>query len=105
MLQNNTISIDELRTNLADIINRVTYANDKVVVKKYNRNAAIIISLSEYEKLMDPTKRLSNLQWNKHVKRLDEFRAKLPKFDPEEMEKAIDEAVREVRSERKLKNK
>lgn len=101
MLQSNPVSIDELRTNLADIINRVTYANDKVVVKKYNRAAAIIISLDEYEKLMDPTKRLSEKEWVDSVKKLDEFRAKIPKVDPQKMEKAIDEAVREVRAEKK----
>lgn len=44
MLNTNTVSIDELRSNLADIVNRVTYAKDRVVVKKYNREAAILIS-------------------------------------------------------------
>lgn len=101
MLNTNTVSIDELRSNLADIVNRVTYANDKVVVKKYNRNVAILISVDEYEKLLDPTKRLSKAKWNESVKTLDRIRAKIPKFDPEEMEKVIDEAVKEVRAERK----
>lgn len=104
MLQNKQVSIDELRSNLADIINRVTYANDMVVVKKYNRDAAIIISLDEYEKLMDPTKRLSKKEWSDSVKRLDGFRAKIPNVDPEEMEKAINEAVHEVRAEKKAKS-
>lgn len=53
MLNSNTVSIDELRSNLADIVNRVTYAKDRIVVRKYNRDAAIIISLDEYEKLVD----------------------------------------------------
>lgn len=104
MINTNAVSIDELRSNLADIVNRVTYANDKVVVKKYNREAAIIISLDEYEKLMDPTKRLSEKEWADSIKKLDEFRAKIPKVDPQEMEKAIDEAVREVRAEKRTKS-
>lgn len=103
MLNSNPVSIDELRSNLADIINRVTYANDMVVVKKYNKNAAIIISLDEYEKLMDPTKRLSESQWQENFKRLDKIRAKMPKVDPEELEKAIDAAVAEVRAEKRAK--
>lgn len=53
MLNTNTVSIDELRSNLADIVNRVTYAKDRIVVRKYNRDAAIIISLDEYEELVD----------------------------------------------------
>ena len=102
MIPSNTVSVDELRSNLADIVNRVTYANDRVVVKKHNRNVAMIISLDEYEKLMDPTKRLSKREWRASVKKLDAFRSKIPKFNPEEMEKAIDEAVHEVRAERKI---
>lgn len=105
MLNTSPVSIDELRSNLADIINRVTYANDRVVVKKHNREVAMIISLDEYEKLMDPTKRLTKLKWDEHVKKLDEFRARIPKFDPKEMEKAIDEAVEEVRAEKRVKGK
>lgn len=55
MLNTNTVSIDELRSNLADIVNRVTYANDRVVVKKHNRDLVIIIRLDEYENLIDKT--------------------------------------------------
>lgn len=101
MINSNVVSIEELRSNLADIVNRVTYANDKIVVKKYNRDAVIIISLDEYEKLMDPTKRLSEKQWQDSVQKLNKLRAKIPHFDPQEMEKAIDEAVREVRAEKR----
>ena len=104
MLQNSQVSIDELRSNLAEIINRVAYANDRVVVKKYNKNAAVIISLDEYERLLDPTKRLSEKQWADSFKKLDEFRAKIPKMDPHEMDKIIDEAVAEVRAERGAKS-
>lgn len=53
MLNTNTVSIDELRSNLSDIVNRVTYAKDRIVVKKHNRDVALIISLDEYEKLVD----------------------------------------------------
>lgn len=101
MLNNNAVSIDELRSNLADIVNRVTYAKDRVVVKKYNRDAAIIISLDEYERLIDPTKRLTDTEWKNKVKRLDNIRAKIPKSNPKEVDKAIDETVAKVRVEKK----
>lgn len=104
MLNTNLVSIDELRSNLADIVNRVTYANDRIVVKKYNRDAAIIISLDEYEKLMDPTKRLSESQWQESFKRLDEIQAKMPKVDPDELDREIDKAVEEVRAEKRAKS-
>ncbi len=101
MLNSTAVSIDELRSNLADIVNRVTYAKDRVIVKKHNRDVALIISLDEYEKLMDPTKRLSESEWKQSFKRIDEIRAKIPPTDPREMDKIIDEAVAEVRAEKK----
>lgn len=101
MLNTSTVSIDELRSNLADIVNRVTYANDKVMVKKYNRNAAILISVDEYEKLLDPTKRLNETEWKEKFNRLDEIRARIPKMDPDELDKIIDEEVAAVRAEKK----
>lgn len=104
MINSRAVSIDELRSNLADIVSRVTYANDRVVVKRHNREVALIISLDEYEKLMDPTKRLNEKEWADNVKKLDELRDKIPQVDPQEMEKAIDEAVREIRAEKKAKS-
>ncbi len=103
MLNKNPVSIDELRSNLADIINRVTYANDRVVVKKHNRDVAMIISLDEYEKLMDPTKRLTKQQWNKHVKKLDSIRSKIPAQDPDELDKIIDEEIEAYRAEKRAR--
>ena len=89
--------------NSNDIVNRVSYANDRVVVKKYNRDSVVIISVDEYEKLLDPTKRLSQSEWQASVQRLDKIRAKMPKVDPEELEREIDLAVKEVRAEKKAK--
>lgn len=67
MLNTNTVSIDELRSNLADIINRVTYRRDRIVVKKYNRNAAVLISLEEYEKLVEKKQVIDNSQSTRNL--------------------------------------
>ncbi len=101
MLNTNTVSIDELRSNLADIVNRVTYAKERVVVKKHNRDVALIISLDEYEKIMDPTKRLSKDEWDKHAKRLDSIRSKIPPYDPDELDRVIDEEIEAYRAEKR----
>lgn len=103
MLNTNTVSIDELRSNLADIVNRVTYAQDKIVVKKYNREAAILISVDEYKKLLDPTKRLSRKEWAASFRKLDRIRAKMPKMDPDEFDKIIDEEITAVRAQKRAK--
>lgn len=98
MANHNVVSIDELRSNLADIVNRVAYAKDRVVVKRHNRNTAILISLDEYEKLMDPTKRLSKRQWESNARKLGSIRSNIPSHSPELLDQEIDKAVEEVRS-------
>ncbi len=101
MLNTNTVSIDELRSNLADIVNRVTYAKERVVIKKHNREMALIISLDDYEKIMDPTKRLSKDAWNRHAKRLDSIRGKISPNDPDELDRVIDEEIEAYRAEKR----
>ncbi len=101
MLNTNTVSIDELRSNLADIISRVTYGQDRIVVKKYNRKAAILISVDEYEKLLDPRKRFSSKEdWDKLFKLTDSVRNRMPIKDQKKLEKIINEEVVAVRYEK-----
>lgn len=105
MLNANNVSIDELRSNLADIVNRVTYAKEKIVVKKYNRDVAIIISLDEYEKLIDPRKRFSSdKDWDKFFTLTDKVRNRMSTKEQEELERIIDEEIKSVRAQKKQKS-
>lgn len=104
MLNTSTVSIDELRSNLADIVNRVTYAKDRIVVKKYNRDAAILISVDEYEKLKDPRKRFSSKEdWDKLFKLTDNVRNRMSRKDQKNLEKIINEEVKAVRAQKQQK--
>lgn len=99
MLNTNTVSIDELRSNLADIVNRVTYAQDRIVVKKYNRDAAVLISVDEYEKLLDPRKRFSSREeWDKLFTFTDKVRDSMSVKDQKKLEEIIDEEIKAVRA-------
>ena len=97
----NYVSIEEFRVNLADLVGRVMYAKDRVVIKKYNRDAAILLNVEDYERLLDPTKRLSKSQWNEAVQKLDNIRETIPKVNPKLIEKGVNQAVQEVRAEKK----
>lgn len=92
------VSIDELRTKLADFVGRVMYGNEAVVVTKYNRQVAVLISTAEYERLLDPTKRLTRRQWLVQVRKLETARQQVKDMDPDELEALIDRGVAEVRA-------
>ena len=97
----NIVSIEEFRVNLADLVGRVMYGKDRVIIKKYNRDAAVLLSVEDYEKLLDPTKRLSGSQWNNAVQKLDSIRADIPETDPDEIQKEVNQAVQQVRADQK----
>ncbi|KKR91787.1 MAG: hypothetical protein A3C27_01550 [Candidatus Levybacteria bacterium RIFCSPHIGHO2_02_FULL_39_36] len=101
---NTSASIDELRTNLAEFIGRVMYGKDRVIIKKYNRDAAVLLSIEDYEKLLDPTKRLKKAQWDQTVRKLDEIRNIIPRGNQAELSQNIEKAVREVRAGKRNKS-
>ena len=97
----NQVSIDDLRTNLSEIIGRVMYGQQKIIVKKYNRNAAIILSQQEYESRLDPTKRLSQQEWDAQFSQMDSIQKTFEDLEPEEIQQMVNQAVDEVRSSKK----
>ena len=64
------VSIEEFRAKLADMVGRVMYGSEAVVITKYNRQAAVLIGAAEYERLLDPTKRLTKRQWQAQAHKL-----------------------------------
>lgn len=103
MINTNQVSIDELRTNLSEIIGSVMYGNNQVIVKKYNREAAVIISKAEYERLRDPTKRFTQSEWQAKFKIFDKIKNRIPEIEQDKLEREILRAVKEVRAEKKQK--
>lgn len=53
------VSIERLRTNLAELLGRVEFGNEQVVVTKYRRKAAVLISHTEYTRLLNNQKQMT----------------------------------------------
>lgn len=103
MINNNPISIDEFRTNLSDFIGRVVYGKERIVIKKYNREAAVLVSMEDYKRIIDPRKRFTREEWTKMFDTMDTIRNRIRPQDQKKLEAEIDRAVREVRAEKKQK--
>lgn len=95
---NNSVSIDEFRTNLAELIGKVMYGNDRIIIKKYNREAAVVLSVEEYEKLLDPAKRFSKSKWDGKFALIDKIKERMQAVDQEVLESEVANAVKEVRA-------
>ncbi len=95
------ISLDEFRKNLSDIVGRVMYGNQTVLVQKHNRTGVIVISEREYANLRDPRKRFSSKEdWNKLFSLTDKVRERMSIDDQKQLETAIDGEIKAVRAQK-----
>ena len=94
------VSIDEFRTNLAELIGRVMYGRDRVIIKKYNKDAAVLLSVEEYEKLVDPAKRFSKKQWENKFALIGKIKERIPESNQDILEDEIASAVKKVRADK-----
>lgn len=97
------VSLDEFRKNLSDIVGRVMYGNQTVLVQKHHKTGVIVLSEKEYESLRDPRKRFSSKQdWDKLFILTDKIRDRMSAKDQQNLEKIVDEEVKAVRTQRQL---
>ena len=90
--------------NLADYLARVRYADAVVVVEKYNQEAAFIISPRMLRRLIG-SEQATSADRAAALKELDAILSKVPDVDPKVYRKAVDKAVKEVRSEKRRPSK
>lgn len=45
------VSIEELRTNLAQLVSEAEFGREPITITKYRRKAAVLIGLGEYQRL------------------------------------------------------
>lgn len=92
------VSTEELRVNLADYLSQVRYADRVVVVKKYNRDAAIILSPRMLERLVK-SGRATTSERQQALKELAALVKRItPADDDAQLQQDIDQAIKEVRS-------
>lgn len=98
------VSLDEFRKNLSDIVGRIMYGNQTVLVQKHNKPGVVVISKREYESLKDPRKRFSsNKDWDQLFTLSDKVRNRMSTKDQKELENIIVEEVKAVRAQRQQK--
>ncbi len=98
---NQILPLKEVRDQLSDLVSRVAYGDQKVVITKFGKPVAALVTFEDYEKIMNPAKRYTKEEWNKGFSLMDKARANTKKFPQEEVEQAIDNAVREVRQSKR----
>jgi len=94
-----TVSLDEFRKNLSEIVARVMYGDQTFLIKKHSKAGVVVMSEREYENLRDPRKRFdSKSDWNKFFVFTDKIRSRISEKDQKNLDKIIDEEIKAVRA-------
>lgn len=97
-----TLPLKDVRDQLSDLVSRVAYGDQKVVITKFGKPVAALVTFEDYEKIMNPAKRYTKEEWEKGFSLMDKARVNTKKYPQEEIEKAIDQAVSEVRKSKRV---
>src|SRR5258706_12321958 len=92
-----TLPLKDVREQLSDLVSRVAYGDQKVVITKFGKPVAALVTFEDYEKIMNPAKRYTKEEWKKGFSLVDKARTNTKNYPQEKVEKAIDQAISEVR--------
>lgn len=98
---NQTLPLKEVREQLSELVSKVAYGDQKVVITKFGKPVAAIVNLKDYEKVMDPSKNYTKEEWDRGFALMDKARENAGKYAAEEVEDAIEKAIKEVREAKK----
>lgn len=97
-----TLPLKNVREQLSDLVSRVAYGDQKVVITKFGKPVAALVTFTDYEKIMNPAKRFTKAEWDKGFKFIDKARANAKKYPKKEVEQTINQAVSEVRQSKRV---
>ena len=97
-----TLSLKEVRDQLSDLVSRVAYGDQKIVITKFGKPVAALVTFEDYERIMNPAKLYSKEDWDKGFTLMDKARENTKPYPQKDVEKAIDQAVSEVRQSKRV---
>lgn len=96
------LPLKDVRDQLSDLVSRVAYGDQKIVITKFGKPVAALVTFEDYEKIMNPAKRFIKKEWDKGFSLMDKARTNTKKYPQKEVEKTIDKAVSEVRKSKRV---
>lgn len=95
MTQN--IPLKNVREQLSDLVSRVAYGDQKVVITKFGKPVAALVTFDDYEKIINPAKRFTKEEWDKGFEFIDKARKSSKNVSNNKAKRIIVETIDEVR--------
>lgn len=94
-----TVSVKDLRDQLADQVNRVAYVKQPVIVTKHGKPVAALVSMGDYERVLNPRLRFgSDQEWDRGFGVIDKMRTLNRRKTGVQIEKLVNKALLDVRA-------
>lgn len=100
-----TLPLKEVRDQLSDLVSRVAYGEQKIVITKFGKPVAALVTFDDYEKIMNPAKRFTQKEWDKGFEFITKAREASKDVSCEEADKIIEREVAKVRSAKNAKSR
>jgi prevent-host-death family protein len=97
-----TLPLKAVRDQLSDLVSQVTYTDQKIVITKFGKPVAALVTFDDYKKIMNPAEGYAQEEWDKGFSLMDKARKNTNKYPQKDVEQAIDKAVTQVRQSKRV---
>lgn len=98
----NQLPLKDVREQLSDLVSKVAYGDQKMVITKFGKPVAALVTFDDYKKIMNPAGRFTKEEWERGFAIMDKARTSTKNVLQKKMKRAINQAVREVRQSKRV---
>lgn len=102
---NQTVTLKEVREQLSELVARVAYGDQKVVITKFGKPLVAIVNFDDYEKLMNPSSRFTNKEWGEGFEFITKIQNTPKGVSNEEADRIIKREISKVRKAKYAKGR
>ena len=102
---NKTVTLKDVRNELSELVAKVAYGDQKVVITRFGKPLVALVNYKDYEKLMNPASRYTDLEWQKGFDFITRARKDSKKISDKEAQKIIKREIAIVRRSNNVKDR
>jgi len=72
-MQDRTVSIGEVKRDISELVNRVAYGHERIVLTSRGKPKAVLINIEDYERLLEQEQAVEHQKWEAWMRRADDL--------------------------------
>ena len=73
LVQDPRVSIGEVKRDISDLVNRVAYRHERIILTSRGKPKAVLVSVEDYTRLLEQERQTQRTQWQTWMQRADEL--------------------------------